>query len=832
MGLSTTYTKTETDFLIQQLEKKASSGYKGDLIKTDVAPTSVGFYGLLETGIYTNLGGINAPIGKLNFASFDGTTWSLIAADLPQPIVNKYTNNNTYNLDPGQIVPSEALYNDPSETLAGDVLKRVDKTTGRDVNYRKSIKAFNDKDINDDILNAFPTIFKKINNDFFKLEVAEWDVRLFGAVGDGITDDSAAIQNAVLFCEYFQIKKLRVPTGNYLINSKVVFNRGGVRIVGEGALSREESWIGFSLQDFPQNYPLGVTDTFTGCTFTIPENSVGFEFSKSVVDNVYFSDVQFLAKNGRTIGNTRAIDFLAEFYGPTWNFVIERCHFRGFNKAINISSPTQYCVAFVDITYCSFSQNDEILYFDNIPDDKITTVGSRNLAWGLTFMQNRCHHNSRLIRGAFAKDLVKISQNNVEGSIAYSDGTSPKYAIDLELINCNVIFEGNHAESVNHDIFFATTFLRDKNGNRHTHEKNPTRGSACTVTIKGNNFDGVNNNKVPITLEGVALYDYDNYGAKLHGCSIKFSGASSAVYSNSDSAKSETSLYVFAINDIENIVYRDKNNLSFCGNAVGQLNKDSFIMWTPFGQKQVTKFKASNGSLFNYSGMPIRSSNKYWGCSFLFNANKKFDFFPNVVFYVNYSVNGIAGSMSEGATVMTNNFRKGWNILTAIFPIGKLPNGAIVSSVAIGLPSGELQQENVIIDSYFTVFTIDDENYLVAPYYRNNVQYYEKQGTFEVGQMFYDNTGVLNICTKAGTISATSGITATANVGDNFFLANDATKLTVGGYINIGGYNYRIMNIEGNKVYINDPFIVDPLSNSEVNWVAPIFKTINMNENS
>lgn len=84
MGLSTTYTKTETDFLIQQLEKKTASGYKGDLIKTDAAPTQIGFYGLLETGVYTNLGGINAQAGKLNFASFDGTTCSLIAVAMSE----------------------------------------------------------------------------------------------------------------------------------------------------------------------------------------------------------------------------------------------------------------------------------------------------------------------------------------------------------------------------------------------------------------------------------------------------------------------------------------------------------------------------------------------------------------------------------------------------------------------------------------------------------------------------------------------------------------------------------------------------------------------------
>ena len=78
MGLSTTYTKTETDFLLQQIDKKVVEGYKGDLRKSDPAPTQIGFYGLLETGIYTNLGGIDAQSGKLNFASFDGTTWSKV----------------------------------------------------------------------------------------------------------------------------------------------------------------------------------------------------------------------------------------------------------------------------------------------------------------------------------------------------------------------------------------------------------------------------------------------------------------------------------------------------------------------------------------------------------------------------------------------------------------------------------------------------------------------------------------------------------------------------------------------------------------------------------
>lgn len=135
------------------------------LLKTDSAPTIKGLYPLLETGIYTNLGGINATTGKLNLASFDGTTWSLIAADLPQPIVNNYTNNNTYNLDTEQIVPSEALYTD--DTLAGDILKRVDKETGKNVNYREVDTWYDGSVMNDSKVDG--KMFVKKGEKYYKL---------------------------------------------------------------------------------------------------------------------------------------------------------------------------------------------------------------------------------------------------------------------------------------------------------------------------------------------------------------------------------------------------------------------------------------------------------------------------------------------------------------------------------------------------------------------------------------------------------------------------------------------------------------------------------------
>ena len=84
MGLSTTYTKVETDYLLQKLESELVSGLKGKLAISDTAPTTQGLYILSDIGIYTNLGGLMTTEGKMNYAYFDGTTWSKIEVELPK----------------------------------------------------------------------------------------------------------------------------------------------------------------------------------------------------------------------------------------------------------------------------------------------------------------------------------------------------------------------------------------------------------------------------------------------------------------------------------------------------------------------------------------------------------------------------------------------------------------------------------------------------------------------------------------------------------------------------------------------------------------------------
>ena len=65
MSLSTTYTKVETDYLLQKLESELVSGLKGTLKITDTAPTTQGLYILSDVGTYTNLGGLVTTTGKL-----------------------------------------------------------------------------------------------------------------------------------------------------------------------------------------------------------------------------------------------------------------------------------------------------------------------------------------------------------------------------------------------------------------------------------------------------------------------------------------------------------------------------------------------------------------------------------------------------------------------------------------------------------------------------------------------------------------------------------------------------------------------------------------------
>lgn len=200
---------------------------KGVLTTSSSAPTgnaAIGKYLLSGAGTYTNLGGLVATADKLNYAYFDGTTWSKVEVQATQNVTQNIF-NNTYNLDPEQIVPSEALYTD--DTLAGDILKRVDINTGENVNYRETTTWHDGSSMDDSKVDG--VIYLKKGSKYIKRVYADYaDVRWFGAKGDGVDKgignyegDHDAINLALRTC-----KRVKLEKGTFIVKKPIVLNDG------------------------------------------------------------------------------------------------------------------------------------------------------------------------------------------------------------------------------------------------------------------------------------------------------------------------------------------------------------------------------------------------------------------------------------------------------------------------------------------------------------------------------------------------------------------------------------------------------------------------------
>lgn len=461
------------------------------------------------------------------------------------------------------------------------------------------------------------------------------NVKDFGALGNGKHDDSKAIQKAIDYCEQKSKKHLFFPDGNYFLLNPVRFKKGGVHLNGTGALLREESWFDVNIGIYKENMP------FEGCSIIVPKNSIGLVFEETVADPVLISNLQFKSKEGRTLGNTVGILFSSEFKGPTWPFIIERCNFRGFNYAVKFKSKNQYNVAFVQFIQNAFSQNDECVYFDDIPDDRITNLGKRNLCWGFQFLNNKCHDNSRVIRGAFAKDGVDIKNNNLEGNILYSNGKKPKYIIDIELSNATVDIESNHFESIVSDAIYISSYF-EKSSNEYFNMSGTTSGASSNkLFVKGNNFDGVNQSFKHFVLNGMTVYNYDNVNLYMSGCIIRLNESNFPNLFLSDEAKRNGSAFIFKFSDYPIMDIMNKRESTFI--RKGMFNNFNNLEYLSLGTEKFYKVPDNYGVFPVYKDNWINFNNddRFVGVAFsVFNNFKSGFWGVTTEFRISYDLNG------------------------------------------------------------------------------------------------------------------------------------------------------------------------------------------------
>lgn len=224
-------------------------------------------------------------------------------------------------------------------------------------------------------------------------------VRDFGAVGDGVTDDSAAVSSALTALFAQNSNTLFFPDGVYYLGSPVqitypaqTYNRG-VRLIGTAMAGFVTARPGGSRITGAKN----IDALFVICKAS-PTAFGGFPFE---VENIDFDG------NGRTIGSA-VLNTVGG--GPARPFNVRSCNFRGFKKAIcsDISASgltTGICQ--VNIDGCNFQANNYALY-----------AKGPGAIMGLRFVGNVCEMN--VLGGIYGEvgavsGAVCITDNLLEG---------------------------------------------------------------------------------------------------------------------------------------------------------------------------------------------------------------------------------------------------------------------------------------------------------------------------------------------------------------------------------------------------------------------------------
>lgn len=523
-------------------------------------------------------------------------------------------------------------------------------------------------------------------------------IQKFGAKGDGKISDANAIQKAIDYAENNSIKSLVIPDGQYLLDKPLVFRKGGVQLIGTGALLREESWAKNVDKRFGNDKP------FIGCTFIVPKNSTGIVYEKTVSDPVRITNIQFLAKEGRTKGKTTAIKFSSEFQGPTWPFIIERCHFRGFNYAVKFESANQYSVAFVQFYENAFSQNDECVYFSDLPNGNNTSAGGRNLTWGFTFQNNVCHDNSRVIRGAFGKVAVNILNNNMEGNIAYSDESTPKNIVDLEISHATVNFEGNHFEEVTSDCVSISSAFQKSDGSYMDYNGKSTGDEKNKVFIKGNNFDGIDLKHKPFILKSVLVYNYDSYPIYVDEADIRQNESNSLNIFLSDYAKKNGTTIKTATGKYENTAQSLKYiSASKTIKVTGTPTK----LVSPYLYNFLKVNKKNTPTFGTAESILVNSGDQLVGASFIVNNPNTSAFLGQVIFDISTD-NG--KTFQRKVVLGTYGTNLGFTTITGFYPVENLKNCVVKAALVTDI----IGDTDIFVADKYTMFTIKKNSSIYA----------------------------------------------------------------------------------------------------------------------
>lgn len=182
-------------------------------------------------------------------------------------------------------------------------------------------------------------------------ELGYYNLRDFGAIGDGRADDTVAVKSAVAYIASRNGGTLRVPDGDFVVTDPVALPPG-IKIVGTNGLG---SMAGTS--DLPRKNPSRIT--LSGANRSL------FQIGECV-EKVTISDIELFAQSNEA---TSAIEAKGA-YISSQDFYFERVLFNNFNRGINAYGLPQtdlnWQFDYIKVNACRFVFNRDAGIYTNI----------------------------------------------------------------------------------------------------------------------------------------------------------------------------------------------------------------------------------------------------------------------------------------------------------------------------------------------------------------------------------------------------------------------------------------------------------------------------------